>query len=62
MGHNEAALLDPHVTAWAVAHRTGWLTSVMKVVTWLGSAAVIIPLAAIVGVYFASCPDSCAAR
>ena len=52
MGHNEAALLDPHITAWAVAHRTGWLTSVMKVVTWLGSAAVIIPLAAIVGVYF----------
>ena len=52
VGHNEAALLDPHITAWAVAHRTGWLTSVMKVVTWLGSAAVIIPLAAIVGVYF----------
>ena len=52
MGHNEAALLDPHITAWAVAHRVGWLTSVMKVVTWLGSAAVIIPLAAIVGVYF----------
>jgi len=52
VGHNEAALLDPHITAWAVAHRTGWLTGVMKVVTWLGSAAVIIPLAAIVGVYF----------
>ena len=39
VGHNEAALLDPHVTAWAVAHRTGWLTSVMKVVTWLGAVA-----------------------
>jgi undecaprenyl-diphosphatase len=50
-GHEGAALLDPHVTAWAVAHRTGWLTSVLRVVTWLGSTAVIIPLAAIVGLF-----------
>lgn len=51
-GHEGAALLDPRVTAWAVAHRTGWLTSVLRVVTWLGSTAVIIPLAVIVGFFF----------
>jgi membrane-associated phospholipid phosphatase len=52
-GHEGAALLDPHVTAWAVAHRTAWLTGVLRVVTWLGSMVVIIPLAAIVGLFFA---------
>ena len=28
-----------------VAHRIGWLTGLMEVTTWLGSAAAIIPLA-----------------
>jgi membrane-associated phospholipid phosphatase len=51
-GHGGAASLDPHVTAWVVAHRTGWLTIVMRIVTWLGSTAVIIPLAVIVGALF----------
>ncbi len=52
VSHDRAALLDPHFTAWVVAHRTGWLTNVMKVITWLGSAAVIIPLAVIVAAVF----------
>lgn len=43
VGHDEAALSDPRVTAWVVAHRTDWLTAVMKSVTWLGSNAVIVP-------------------
>jgi hypothetical protein len=43
-GHDSMAAHDPHVTAWLVAHRTGWLTSVLRVVTWLGSTAVIVPL------------------
>jgi undecaprenyl-diphosphatase len=51
-GHDEAALRDPHVTAWVVAHRIEWLTIVMKAVTWLGSTAVIVPMALIVGVFF----------
>lgn len=51
-GHEGVASLDPHVTAWVVAHRTEWLTIVMRIVTWLGSTAVIIPLALIVGVLF----------
>ena len=52
VGHDGMAVHDPHVTAWMVAHRTEWLTSVLRVVTWLGSAAVIVPLAVIVGGFF----------
>jgi membrane protein DedA with SNARE-associated domain/membrane-associated phospholipid phosphatase len=52
VGHDEAALLDQRVSAWVVAHRIEWLTSVMKIVTWLGSTAVIVPLALIVGFFF----------
>jgi undecaprenyl-diphosphatase len=50
--HDEAALADPHVAAWVVAHRTEWLTSVMKVATWLGSTAVIVPVGLVVGFFF----------
>ena len=46
------AVHDPRVTAWMVTHRAGWLTSVLRVITWLGSTAVIIPLGVIVGVFF----------
>ena len=51
-GHDGMAGHDPRVTAWMVAHRDGWLTSVLRVVTWLGSTAVIIPLGVIAGVFF----------
>ncbi|HEY5987709.1 MAG TPA: phosphatase PAP2 family protein, partial [Streptosporangiaceae bacterium] len=51
-GHDEAALADPHVTAWVIAHRTEWLTSALKVLTWLGSSAFIIPLGLAAGLYF----------
>jgi membrane-associated phospholipid phosphatase len=51
-GHDGMAVDDPRVTAWLVAHRAGWLTSVLRVITWLGSTAVIIPLGVIVGVFF----------
>ena len=43
VGHDEAALLDPRVTTWVVAHRTSWLTGAMKAATWLGSIALIVP-------------------
>ena len=36
IGHDDTALADPHVTAWVIAHRTGWLTSALSVLTWLG--------------------------
>ena len=51
-GHDDAALADPHVTAWVVAHRTDWLTSALKVLTWLGSTAFIIPAGLATGLYF----------
>ena len=51
-GHDDAALADPHVTAWVIAHRTGWLTSALKVLTWLGSTAFIIPAGLATGLYF----------
>jgi membrane protein DedA with SNARE-associated domain/membrane-associated phospholipid phosphatase len=52
VGHDDTALADPHVTAWVIAHRTGWLTSVLQVLTWLGSTVVIIPAGLAVGLYF----------
>jgi membrane-associated phospholipid phosphatase len=52
VSHEHSALLDTHVTAWVVAHRTGWLTGLMRVVTWVGSTAVIIPLGLIAGGWF----------
>lgn len=52
LGHYGLARADPHVTAWVVAHRTGWLTGVLRVVTWLGSLAVIIPVGVIAGLCF----------
>jgi membrane-associated phospholipid phosphatase len=34
---------DPGVTAFAIEHRTGWLTLVMRNVTWLGSSWILVP-------------------
>src|SRR6266516_6585418 len=50
-GHADTVLADPHVTAWVIAHRTGWLTSALSVLTWLGSTAFIIPAALATGLY-----------
>jgi membrane-associated phospholipid phosphatase len=53
VGHHGLALTDPHVTAWVVAHRTGWLTAVLRTVTWLASIVVIVPVALTVAVFCA---------
>jgi membrane protein DedA with SNARE-associated domain/membrane-associated phospholipid phosphatase len=52
VGHDDTVLADPHVTAWVIAHRTGWLTSALQVLTWLGSTAFIIPAGLATGLYF----------
>jgi undecaprenyl-diphosphatase len=44
VGHDEMFLFDPRVERFVVDHRTAWLTSLMRVVTWLGSTAVIVPI------------------
>jgi membrane protein DedA with SNARE-associated domain/membrane-associated phospholipid phosphatase len=51
VAHEEAALWDPGMTRFAVAHRTAALTAAMRGVTWLGSNAVLIPLVVAVGAY-----------
>jgi undecaprenyl-diphosphatase len=45
---NGPTRFDAHVTRWFVDHRSTTLTSVIRAVTWLGSTAVIVPLAVIV--------------
>jgi membrane protein DedA with SNARE-associated domain/membrane-associated phospholipid phosphatase len=52
VGHDELFRVDPRVEAFVISHRLGWVTGFMKGVTWLGSAAVLIPLAILVGGYF----------
>jgi hypothetical protein len=49
VGREEVALVDPKFTTWVVAHRVGSLTAAMKVLTWLGSTDVIVPLALVLG-------------
>jgi membrane-associated phospholipid phosphatase len=52
VANEESALTDPRVMDFVVAHRIGWVTAAMKIVTWLGSNAVLIPLVVAVGGYF----------
>ena len=40
--------LDSEITRWFVDHRTPTWNNAMRIVTWLGSSAVIIPLAIVV--------------
>jgi undecaprenyl-diphosphatase len=41
--------LDTSVTRWVIAHRTPWLTHVMRSVTALGGSAVLIPVVVVAG-------------
>jgi membrane-associated phospholipid phosphatase len=40
------------VTSLVVAHRVGWLTGPMEILTWLGSNAVLVPAVLIIGGFF----------
>jgi undecaprenyl-diphosphatase len=44
LNHIHSARLDPHVLTFFVSHRTAWLTTVPRVVTWLGSGFVLWPV------------------
>lgn len=48
ISNEEAVLFDPRVEGFVVAHRVAWLSSAMKVLTWLGSTAVIVPVLLVV--------------
>jgi undecaprenyl-diphosphatase len=52
LGHEEIALFDPQATAWLVARRVGWLTTALQASTWLGSMAVVVPLALVLGGWY----------
>jgi membrane protein DedA with SNARE-associated domain/membrane-associated phospholipid phosphatase len=44
VAHEEAVLYDRGILRFAVAHRTGWLTEVMKAASFLGSNLVLVPV------------------
>ena len=41
--------IDSSIESWVVDHRTSAITSMAKVVTWLGSGAVLYPAAVVIG-------------
>jgi undecaprenyl-diphosphatase len=46
---NRSSSLDGTVARYVAEHRTPWLTTVLRTVTWLGSTAVTIPVSAVIG-------------
>jgi membrane protein DedA with SNARE-associated domain/membrane-associated phospholipid phosphatase len=52
LGHEEMALFDPQAAAWMAARRAGWLTTAMQASSWLGSMAVVVPLALMLGGWY----------
>ncbi|HET7870051.1 MAG TPA: bifunctional DedA family/phosphatase PAP2 family protein [Actinomycetota bacterium] len=52
VAREEAVRFDPSVLRWFVEHRVHWLTGFMKGAMWLGSNAVVIPVALIVAAVF----------
>jgi undecaprenyl-diphosphatase len=51
-GHNGSVGLDQPVLDWFARHREPWLTDVMRVVTALGSSAVLVPLGLVAGLWW----------
>jgi len=47
--HTGVARADPRVLAYVTGHRAPWLTSLARVLTWLGSTLVLWPVAIIAG-------------
>jgi membrane protein DedA with SNARE-associated domain/membrane-associated phospholipid phosphatase len=52
VANDEVARVDPTVTAFIVAHRAEWVTTVLRTFTWLGSSVVLVPLVLVTGGYF----------
>jgi undecaprenyl-diphosphatase len=47
--HDELLSIDGPVASFVAEHREPWLTSVFEIVTWAGSAFVLVPVLAVVG-------------
>ncbi len=50
--HEPLTVFDVQATAWISHHRVGWLTAVLRVVTWLGSGVVLVPVLVVACVLF----------
>lgn len=51
LGRDDAIRIDLPVVRYLAEHRTAWLTTTMRGVTWLGSTVVLVPLVVIVGLW-----------
>lgn len=49
LAHGGLTGADLRLATFVAGHRVGWLTTVMRVVTWIGSSFLIIPLGLAVG-------------
>jgi membrane-associated phospholipid phosphatase len=49
LGHDDAVVADPRITSLVVDHRVGWLTVLMRLLSWLGSIVVVVPAALLIG-------------
>jgi membrane-associated phospholipid phosphatase len=52
LSHDDTVLADPRLEALVVAHRVPWLTTTMRILTWLGSTAVLVPAIVVIGGIF----------
>ena len=50
LGRDDATGFDRPMVRYLVEHRTAWLTSTMRAVTWCGSTVVLVPMIVVVGV------------
>lgn len=51
LGGDDAIRIDQPFVRYLAEHRTPWLTTTMRDVTWLGSTVVLVPLVVIVGLW-----------
>lgn len=52
VAREEAVRLDPHVERFVLAHRAGWVTAMMRTVTWLGASALLVPVGVAIAAWF----------
>ena len=50
LGGDDAARLDLPIVRYLAEHRTAWLTTTMRDITWVGSTVVLIPLVLAIGI------------
>jgi undecaprenyl-diphosphatase len=51
VARDDLVRVDGPITTYVVGHRTGWLTTAMQAVSWLGSTTVLVPVIVVVGLW-----------